>query len=138
MDTLNKDFASFRYACEEAPEGVFEQAKEIREMIGNLADQFVEQARALGLDVCNCDGIHHVEATMFDQLRRKNPNSEIEGAIGLGRALEDAPHDPMGLHGSKQAILAGLTRDRDFIRSMTPVELLSGDALLDAAIGGAA
>lgn len=111
MNTLNKDFASFRYACEEAPEGTYLQAKDIRRLIGDLADALIRKGRDLGLEVDTCDGIHNVEATMFDMLRQKNPDSQIEQAIGFGRTITDFPEQ-------KERIIAGLVRDRDFLLSL--------------------
>lgn len=138
---INIDYGYFLDATEKAPEGVFEQAKKIAEFIGDHATEFL----AAGMDVQrlavdNGDGIREIECLMFDMLRRKNPNSEIEEAMGLGRVLAAAPHDPSGLSGSKQWIITGLTRDRDFLRSVriaaTPVEELTGSDLIEAAIGG--
>ena len=118
LSSINEDFMCFEVACSEAPEGMFLQAREIRDrVLGYSADEFLRVTKSNGLETDNCDGIREVEALMFDLVRKKNPDSEIEAAIGLGRVLRDAPSDRMRLHGSKEAILDRLQRDRDFINS---------------------
>lgn len=115
-DTINNDFADFRLACEEAPERTFEFAKSVREMIGDVADRFIKDARGLGLTPDTCDGIHDIEARLFAMLRPQT--AELEVAFGLGTRLRTAPNDPLALHGSKQDILGRLKRERAFLDSL--------------------
>lgn len=118
---LNEDFMAFEEACSEAPQGMFQQARAVRDQVlGYSADEFLRVARSADIEVCNSDGIREIETMMFDMLRRMNPGSEIDMAIYLGRALRLAPDDRMALYGSKQDIIARLKRDRDFLASFLP------------------
>jgi hypothetical protein len=108
---INRDFQHFETACESAPLGTFDQAKDIGQMIGEQCDAFLAAAKAMGLDVCNCDGIREIECMMFAMLREKNPDSQIEQGIGLGQTLNMHPE-------SADRVITGLVRDRDFLASV--------------------
>lgn len=113
LSAINRDYTLFLDGCEAAPEGMFLQAKDVRDrIIGYGVDELLRTAKASGLETCACDGIREIEILMFDMLRRMNPTSEIEGAMGLGRALTDADEE------GRARIIAGLVRDRDFVASM--------------------
>ncbi len=107
----NSVFEAFEAACERAPEGTFEESKTIRWLIGETCDDFLSQMQGRGINVCNCDGIREVEVMLFDMIHRKNPVSEIDAAIGLGRTLLEYPD-------AADRVIAGLIRDRDFLASI--------------------
>jgi len=114
LAAINAEYTLFLDGCEAAPDRMFLQAKDIRDrVIGYCADEIVRVARASDIVACPCDGIREIEILMFDMVRRMNPVSEIEGAIGLGRSLEAAVDDD-----SRRSIVSGLVRDRDFVESM--------------------
>lgn len=114
----NEDYMCFEEAVGNAPEGMFNQSRAIKYEVGEACDDFLRAMTIRGLATCNGDGIREIEVMMFDMIRRENPTSEIEQAIGLGRVLRDAPNDRLALHGSKQDIIARLVRDRDFLNEM--------------------
>jgi hypothetical protein len=125
---INKDFTYFLDGCENAPDGMFTQALDIRDrVLGYTADEFLRVATAADLMTCNSDGIREIEAMMFAMLREKNPNSQIEQTIGLGKALEHAGSEGSAV--TKQDILDRLVSDRNFVQSQRQADV---DALLDA------
>lgn len=88
----NDDYGHFLTGVEAAPAGVLVQGQTIADLIGDMANGIIRRAREEDLKVCNCDGIREIEALVFAMLRDKNPDSEIETAIGLGRTLTDFPN----------------------------------------------
>lgn len=119
---INNDYSAFLTACERAPFGTFELSKSILFMLGTQCDALIGAARALEIGVSTSDGIREIEALMFDMLRRENPLSEIESAIGLGRSLQDYPE-------SAERILAGLERDRAFLAGLSACDIDMDDGL---------
>lgn len=109
----NSDYGSFLTGVEAAPAGVLVQAQTIADLIGDMANDLIRRAREEDLNVCNGDAIREIEAMTFSMLWDKNPNSEIETAVGLGRTLESYPE-------SATRVLAGLRRDRDFLANFRP------------------
>lgn len=104
----NSDYSAFLTGVEAAPAGVLVQAQTIADLIGDMVVGLIRRAREEGLNVCNGDAIREIEAMTFTMLWDKNPNSEINTAVGLGRTLENYPE-------SADRVLAGLRRDSDFI-----------------------
>ncbi len=104
MTDINKRFADFRNGCDAAPDRMFEQEKQMRDAIGAAVDTLAALAREMGLTPCNCDGVHNVEATIYEWLTK---NSTFGATIeGFGFA-QDYPR--------AAEIRANLERDRDFI-----------------------
>jgi len=125
LRALNTDFTYFLDACEAAPEGVFEEAKNIRDrVLGYSADELLRVCKSNDIGACNCDGIREVEIIMFDMVRRMNPDSQIESAIGFGREITQFPN-------ARERVIAGLIRDRDFVRSFNVQEGPSVELLED-------
>lgn len=110
LNAINSAYRDFQEACERAPLGMFEQARSVNDLIGETVDGLIARAHnsTAGIKVDNCDGIREIEALIFDMFRNKNPDSEIEAAIGLGRTLSEHPE-------SAKRVLDGLQRDRDFL-----------------------
>ncbi len=104
-------YRAFREAIESAPEGVFERAKEINGFLDQSFFTMESLSSAYDLTLDKSDNMFEIETIVFDMLRRNNPNDEIESAIGFGRTLLDYPE-------SRERVIAGLERDRDFIRSV--------------------
>jgi hypothetical protein len=96
----------------DAPKGVFEDAKAIRDTIGYLADETLSKAQALGLNVCNSDGIFNLEIEIYGYLRRDNEDRFV-GAEGYGETIGDADE------ATRERINAGLIRDREFLASVS-------------------
>lgn len=84
LAAINSDYSDFLDGVEIAKAGVVPIAQNVADLIGDAADGIIREARALGLEVCNCDGIREIEILIFDMLLRKNPDSEIATAITIG------------------------------------------------------
>lgn len=96
-------------ACaENAPEGTYDEAKQVREIIGDMADEFMRRLQTIGLDTPNCDQIREVEAVMYGYVRDANP-LVVATAEGFGEAM-DGP--------ARANVIAGATRDRDFLAGL--------------------
>src|SRR3954469_25845088 len=89
---LATNFTRFLYCVDESPKGTFDDAKEVREMMGSIADDLISKAQAMGLAVCNCDGIFNLEIEVYGYLREKNEDRFL-GAEGYGRAWEELDRD---------------------------------------------
>lgn len=104
-------FQHFNTCVDNAPTGVFEDAKQIREMMGNFADDLLRKADALDLKVCNCDGIYNLEVEIYGFLRAKNEDRFLS-AEGYGKTYDEADAN------LRKRINAGLISDRDFLEKM--------------------
>lgn len=114
---INESYMAFEEACDRAPEGTFEWSKDLRQDIGETCDAFLALMRSKGVETCNCDGIREIEVMLFAMLRDKNPDSEIQSAIGLGETLRDPAFDG-------ESIIRGLERDRDAIAQLAEAAML--------------
>lgn len=113
--SLNEAWGHFEAAAEAAPEGTYEQAKQVARLIGTFADDLVNGLRTLGLQANNCDGIRDVEAVIYGYIRDSNPEASVfSTAEGLGESL-DGP--------SRDRVLAQATRDRDLLRDKASGDL---------------
>ena len=82
--TINNTYGQFLEGVDAAKAGVLPVAQNVADMIGDAANGILREARGLGLETCNCDGIREIEALIFEMLLRKNPNSQITAAIEIG------------------------------------------------------
>ncbi len=86
--SLGNALNNFKQCADEAPEGTFEDAKRIKSIIGDACDTLMHEVRALGLKADACDLIFEVEASMYDYIRRSNPDATVfPTAEGFGSAL---------------------------------------------------
>lgn len=90
LAAIDSDYCDFLTATEYAPSGTYDEAKMIASFIGNTVDALITDGRRSGLNICGCDKIREIEILIFDMLRTKNPDSQIEKAISLGDALRNA------------------------------------------------
>lgn len=102
------NFMRFLECVDESPEGLFVDAKEIRETIGDIADKLLLAANDHGLAVSNCDGIFNLEIEIYGFLRAKNEDRFL-GAEGYGRAWEELDRD------GRREMNRRLESDRDFL-----------------------
>jgi hypothetical protein len=101
-------FQHFLVCVDNAPEGTFVDAKEIRETIGDLADRLLMAANEHDLKVCNCDGIFNLEIEVYGCLRAQNEDRFL-GAEGYGRAFDELDRD------GQREMNRRLESDRDFL-----------------------
>ncbi len=109
MNALNKKLDQFKRCADEAPQGMYADARALNDVIGEACDGLMRELRALGLKADNCDLIHHVEATIYDYVKQSNPeNSMFAVAEGFGAAM-DGP--------AASRVWEQSQRDRDFLRA---------------------
>lgn len=123
-------FQEFLICVDESPEGTFEDAKAIRAMMGGIADDLIAKARALDLDVCNCDGAFNLEIEIYGYLRRKNVDRFISYEA-YGKVYGEADGD------TRERINRGLISDRDFLanRKLDEIAEVAAEILLDQSTG---
>ena len=109
MDALSKQLDQFKRCADEAPQGMYAEARALNAVIGDACDGLMRELRALGLKADNCDLIRHVEATIYDYVKQSNPESTFfPVAEGFGAAM-DGP--------AASRVWAQSQRDRDFLRA---------------------
>lgn len=87
----NKRYSHLLICAENAPEDTFEQAKQVVEIIGELADSIITTFRIGDFTFCGSDGIRNVEVAIFKELVASQPEPEIflADAIGWGAIYDD-------------------------------------------------
>lgn len=84
-----KDFENFRRCAEEAPDGAYEQAKQLNQLIGDTCDRFIRELREAGLLADNCDRIFEIEVALYNYTKASNPEACVfPTAEGFGEAME--------------------------------------------------
>lgn len=107
--TIESALANFKRCADEAPEGTYVDAKALNEVIGDSCDDLIKAVRALGLKADTCDLIYQVEATIYDYVKRSNPESSMFAVSeGFGKGLDSPARD---------RVLPQTISDRDFLRS---------------------
>lgn len=71
------NFEHFANCAEDAPEGMYRDVKDIRNVIGDAADDLIYQIRRLGFKANNCDGIYQVEEAIYKWIVESNPDDVI-------------------------------------------------------------
>jgi len=85
---MDNAFSDFRDCVNEAPDGSYQQAKDLSALLGETCDQFMRDVRALGLKADNCDLIYAVEAALYDYVKKSNLESTLfPMAEGFGSAM---------------------------------------------------
>lgn len=74
---LNKALRNFKACSQDAPAGAHEQAKDLAAVIGETCDNLVRDLRKLGLVADNGDLMTHVEATIYDYVKKSNPGKAL-------------------------------------------------------------
>lgn len=107
---LKKTLEHFKRCADEAPQGTYEDAKRLNEVIGNTCDNLIKEIRALGLKADTCDLIFAVEATIYDYVKRSNPAAPLfPVAEGFGSAMDGPARD---------RVIAQAERDRDILAAL--------------------
>lgn len=101
---------NFKQCAEEAPEGCYDQAKALNEVIGNACDDLMRELRALGLKASAADFAFELEGAMYDYARKSNPDATVfPTAEGFGAGLNGP---------ARERVLAKAASNRDFLRSL--------------------
>lgn len=84
MSDINRDFSNLRDGLDKVHPSRFIRERVISDEIGDAVYALAKIARHHGLEPDNCDGVHHVEATIWAWLTKSDP---IFGAtlIGVGQ-----------------------------------------------------
>lgn len=84
-----QSFHNFERCAEVAPRGAYEQAKEIRQLIGDACDNLIRDLRATGMKADNCDRIRKVELAMYAYVKESNPDDGVFAVSeGFGSAMD--------------------------------------------------
>lgn len=101
---------NFKSCAENAPEGTYEEAKKLNDVIGNAVDDLMGAIKDLGLKADNCDRAFELEAAIYDYVKRSNPESTIfPVSEGFGSSM-DTP--------ARERVIAQAESNRDFLRSI--------------------
>ena len=103
-------FDNFETCAEIAPERTYEQAKELRRLIGETVDNLIREFQRAGVPVNNCDGARNIEVAIYRWLVESNPG---DGAFHAAEGFGDHSQGPAG-----ERVIANCIRDRDFIEKM--------------------
>jgi len=105
---LNEAWSNFQRCAEEAPAGIYEQAKAIAKRIDDTARELFTSLRDMGMKADACDRIREVEAVIYGYVKDSNPGASVfTTAEGFGASLDD----PV----LRARVLAQATNDRDEI-----------------------
>jgi hypothetical protein len=100
---LNHAWTAFEQCAEDAPEGAYEQAKAIAQVVGLCANHLIKELREIGLGANNGDGLREVEAVIYGYIKNSNPDAcvfptaegfgEAMGGVARERVLAQAAHN---------------------------------------------
>ncbi|RBG61917.1 hypothetical protein BRM42_01845 [Xanthomonas oryzae pv. oryzae] len=101
------DFDNFEACTDEAPKGTYILAKQLRQLIGDTADQLIRELRQLGLKADTCDGIRAVEVAIYQYIKDSNNDATVfPTAESFGNALGGP---------ARERVLAQAARDMAFL-----------------------
>ena len=107
---LRNALASFKSCADQAPEGCYDQAKELSAVIGEACRSIMTELRALGLKASPNDLAFDLEAAIYDYAKRSNPDATVfPTAEGFGSSM-DGP--------ARERVLAQAAQDRDALRGL--------------------
>ena len=109
MNSVNhKALENFKRCVDEAPEGCYEEAKRLNEMMGDTCSTLMADLRSLGLKADACDLIYEVEVAIYQYVRRSNPDATLFAtAEGFGSGLNGP---------ARERVLAQAAANRDALR----------------------
>ena len=105
--TITTSLANFKACVEDAPEGTYVEAKNLNEVIGDTCDQLIRNLRVIGLKANNCDLIYNLEATIYDYVKRSNPDHAMFAVSeGFGSSMNSL---------ARKRVIEHAERSRDFL-----------------------
>lgn len=107
---LNGRWTNLERCAEEAPQDTYEFAKEVAQLVSEVADDVLSRAKAIGLKCNNSDGLREFEAVLYGLLVDSNPDSFSAFVVseGFGEHMAGPARD---------RVLAGAIRDRDNLKA---------------------
>lgn len=110
---MKKSLTDFKRCVEESPEGTYDDAKRLNEVIGETCDNLMREVRDLGLKADACDLIFALEAAIYDYVKRSNPESTLfPVAEGFGSSMDGPARD---------RVLSQAAASRDFFQILRSV-----------------
>lgn len=104
---LRNALSNFKSCADQAPEGCYENARDLNEAIKEACTGFMRELRALGLKANACDMAFDLEAALYDYAKRSNPDATVfPTAEGFGSSM-DRPE--------RERVLAQAIRNRDLL-----------------------
>lgn len=103
---LNGRLAALERCAEDAPEGIYERAKEAATAIVEASQAVMDVLREHGFVALNDDWLRNLEVSLYEYLLEGNPADacELSTAEGFGEHVRGRARD---------RIIANLIRDRD-------------------------
>lgn len=102
---LRNALYNFKSCADHAPEGCYEQAKELNEAIKSACTGFMQELRAMGFKADACDMAFDLETALYDYAKRSNPDATVfPTAEGFGSSM-DGPE--------RERVLAQAISNRD-------------------------
>ena len=68
---------NFKRCAEDAPQGTYEQAKQLNTIIGDALEHFMQQLREGGFVADCCDHAFALEAVMYEYVKQSNPKATV-------------------------------------------------------------
>lgn len=100
------DLENFKGCADQAPEGCYEDAKKLNEVIGETCRGLMKEIRSLGLKADACDLICEVEAALYDYVRRSNPGHALfPTAEGFGASMNGPARERVITHAAADRAL---------------------------------
>lgn len=106
---VNDRFSHLERCAQMAPEGTYQQAKDVSEMIGSLSNKLLRTLRAMGMKALNDDRLRNVEAAVYAYVLESNPDAS---GLLVGEGFGEHVDGPAG-----DRIIAVTVRDRDFLKT---------------------
>lgn len=107
---IQNALTNFKRCAEDAPEGIYEEAKRLNEVIGGAVDQLMRDLREMGLKADSCDRAFELEAAMYAYVKQSNPDATVFLiSEGFGSSLGGP---------ERERVLAQAASNRDFLRGI--------------------
>lgn len=104
---MQNALSNFKRCAEEAPEGTYEEAKCLNNVIGGAVDQLMRDLRAMGLNADASDRAFELEAAIYAYVKQSNPDATVfPVSEGFGSSM-DGPE--------RERVLAQAASNRDFL-----------------------
>lgn len=123
---LNSRLGHIETCSENAPKGTFEIATEFNEAMNETFAALIESFRSRGFHVPVNDGMREIEAMVAGFILASDKDDLLASAEGFGKLIYEGDAD------SNKRVIAGIERDRDFLRGMNDLRESIGPEGLDA------
>lgn len=84
---LNRRLSNLQVCAQQAPEGTYEDAKELVETMNDIMDGIMRDLSAAGVKVSGDDKIRNLEVALYEYILSNNPN-HFASAEGFGEHVD--------------------------------------------------